>query len=83
MTAEELAEVTPDSGQQPPADTAELLQTVYKALTDLAAEHGETPDDMLDTLTNGRHGALIDLEDKPTQYLNDILMVAQAKAKAE
>ena len=83
MTAEELAEVTPDSGQQPPADTAELLQTVYKAITDLAAECGETPDDMLDTLTNGRHGALIDLEDKPAQYLNDILMVAQAKTKAE
>ena len=83
MTAEELAEVTPDSGQQPPEDTAELLQTVYRAITDLAADCGETPDDMLDTLTNGRHGALIDLEDKPTQYLNDILMVAQAKAKPE
>lgn len=83
MTAEELAEVTPDSGQQPPADTAELLQTVYRAITDLAADYGETPDDMLDTLTNGRHRALIDLEDKPAQYLNDILMVAQAKAKPE
>ena len=83
ITAEELAEVTPDSGQQPPADTAELLQTVYRAITDLAAECGETPDDMLDTLTNGKLGALVDLEEKPTQYLNDILMVAQAKAKAE
>ena len=83
MTAEELSEVTQAQAQQPPEDTAELLQTVYKAITDLAADCGETPDDMLDTLTNGRHGTLIDLEDKPTQYLNDILMVAQAKAKAE
>lgn len=83
ITAEELAEVTQAQGQQPPEDTADLLQTVYKAITDLAADCGETPDDMLDTLTNGRHGALIDLEDKPAQYLNDILMVAQAKAKAE
>ena len=83
ITAEELAEVTQAQGQQPPEDTADLLQTVYKAITDLAADCGETPDDMLDTLTNSRHGALIDLEDKPAQYLNDILMVAQAKAKAE
>ena len=86
MTAEELAEVTatgnPVTEQNQGADS-ELLQTVYKAITDLAADCGETPDDMLDTLTNGRHGALIDLEDKPTQYLNDILMVAKAKAKAE
>ena len=81
MTPEELSEVTQGQGQQQTEDTTELLQTVYRAITDLAADCGETPDDMLDTLTNGRHGALIDLEDKPTQYLNDILMMVQNHGK--
>lgn len=80
MTAEELAEVTQEQAQQPHEDTAELLQTVYKAITDLAADCGETPDDMLDTLTNGKLSALVDLEDKPAPYLNDILLMVQAKA---
>lgn len=83
ITAEELAEVTQAQGQQPPSDTAELLQTVYKAITDLATECGEMPDDMLYTLANGRLSALIDLEGKSEPYLNDILMMVQAKAKPE
>lgn len=79
MTAEEVAEVTPEPKPEA-ADTADLLQTVYRAITDLAYAKGETPDDMLDSLTNGKLSALVDLEDKPAPYLNDILLMVQAKA---
>ena len=53
------------------------LQSVYAAITELAASCGDTPDDTLDRLTNGRLSALIDLEDKPEQYINDIMLMVE------
>ena len=78
MTTEEMAEVTPEpEPQQQASDNTELLQTAYRAITDLAKECGESPDDMLDVLTKGRHTALIDLEGKGEQYLRDILLMVK------
>lgn len=69
MTATEIAEAAPEN--------SELLQAVYEAIANLAAEIGETPDDMLDILTSGRHTSLIDLEGKGDAYLNDIMLMVE------
>jgi hypothetical protein len=53
MTAEEVAEVTPEP-EALAADTSVLFQTVCRAVTDLAESSGETADDMISILTNDR-----------------------------
>lgn len=78
MTAEEIKEVTPPAQ----ADTTDLLQDVYRALQQLAEVKGETADDIIDELTNHKVGSQIDLEDKPAPYLNDILLMVQARIDA-
>lgn len=59
----------------------ELYQSVCLAITALADSCGDTPDDTIDRLTNGRLSALIDLEDKPDQYLKDIMMMVNAESE--
>jgi recombination protein RecT len=63
-------------------DTAELLQDCYRLLSELSELRGETPDDMIDTLTNKKVGTQIDLQDKPAPYLVDLcLMLTNELAK--
>jgi hypothetical protein len=60
-------------------DNTELLQVTYAAITQLANQKGDSPDDTLETLTGGKLSALIDLEDKPAPYLNDIKLMVETE----
>ncbi len=75
MTAAEVEEVKPEEGN--------LAQEVFALLAQHAKMMGETPDDMLDKLTNGKIGCQIDLEDKPAVYLNDIKLMIENAIAAE
>lgn len=65
-----------------PADTTDLLQTVYGALNDLLETTGEYADDAVDRLTNGKFGDQVALEKAPASVLKDLLLTVQAECKA-
>ena len=69
MTAAEVAEITPITNSEPP-----ILQTIYQQLATLSQLRGETPDDMIDTLTKGKISSQIDIDGKTENYLNDLLL---------
>ena len=52
----------------------ESLQSIYKLLFQLSKAKGETPDDLLGSLTGGKVTTQIDLQDKPLNYINDLKM---------
>lgn len=95
MTPEEVAEVTPDPAdvktvKKAPAKVTPVtevlktdLQGVYAIITKLAAIRGETPDDIIDTITKGKVGCLIDLEVKSPAYLNDIKLLVENELASE
>lgn len=56
-------------------DIDPLLQKAYAKITEYAEKLGETADDAIDTLTNGKVGCLMDLQDKSPAYLSDIIML--------
>lgn len=76
-------EVPITSAEKAEAEAAEIvdgnavLQTVYALLAQLAEKQGEYPDDVINTLTKGKVGTLVDLQDKPLAYLNDIRMMIE------
>lgn len=77
--------VTPEVVEEPagqPADTTDLLQTVYGALNDLMEITGEYADDAVDRLTNHKYGDQVALEQAPANYLKDLLLTVQAECKA-
>lgn len=61
----------------------DALQAVYKKLTDYAGEKGETPDDLISRFTKGKVAALIDLEGKSTNYLNDIALMVDTERNSK
>lgn len=67
------------SDNQSETQSRDLQQSVFKLLSQLAELRGETPDDTIDTLTNGKVGCQQDLMDKPDVYLNDIKMMIEAE----
>lgn len=70
ITSEEMAEVKP-------ADNTDLLQATYQAIDQLAHQKGDSADDTLSEMTNGKLTALIDLEGRPDPFLNDIKLMAE------
>jgi hypothetical protein len=58
---------------------SELLQETYKAITDLAAIRGDTPDDTISALTSEKLTCLIDLETKSENFVNDLLLTVRAE----
>ena len=63
--------------------TPETLQAAYKALDDLSKLNGESADDILSRLTGGKVTAQVDLEEKPSNYVNDIIIQVQAEISAQ
>ena len=76
--AEEVPEVKPGA-----TAAAETLQTAYKVIQGLSDITGETPDDCLSRLSGDKCSCLIDLEEKKTAYVNDIIIRAQNEIQAE
>lgn len=76
----EVKKVEPPNEPQPdPAADTDLQQTVFRLLAQLADLKGDTPDDTIDTLTNGKIGCQQDLMDKPAAYLTDIKMIIETE----
>ena len=84
MTKEEIAEVTeivvPEVLEHAQLD---LLQEVYAMAYTLGGIRGESPDDVMDTLTNHKIGTLIDLEEKQVPYLLDIKLMLENEIAKE
>lgn len=66
-----------DDEKKDVTDTTTLLQEVYALITKLAEVRGDSPDDTISSLTNDKLSCLIDLEDKPVPYLNDIKLMVK------
>jgi recombination protein RecT len=82
MATFEDAEIVPETKSEPDATgnaKPETLQTAYKVISGLAEIVGETPDDCLDRLSGGKLSFLIALEEKPENYVRDIIIQAQAE----
>lgn len=80
---EEAAEVSDGQMQAEQDDTTDLQQTVFRLLAELAKLRGESPDDMIDTLTNHKVGCQQDLMDKSAAYLEDIRRTIEAEIAKE
>lgn len=78
----ETLETKDGSSYDTPAGN-DVLQAIYKKLTDYAGEKGETPDDLISRLTKGKVPALIELEGKPVNYLNDIALMVDTEREAK
>jgi len=78
ISAEEAAEAgQAEQGSNP------LLQECYQLLADLSALRAESPDDIIDTLTNHKIGCQQDLEGKSDAYLNDLKMQLENEKEKE
>ena len=82
MTAEEAAGIAPEP-KQGTDDNAELLQTIFAQLAQLAELRGETADDVLDAATGGKGIFQIDLQDKATPWLADLKLRLENELASE
>jgi recombination protein RecT len=79
---EEVTGEIPMTDEEKEGLTSEMLQDIYRLLDELSKIRAESPDDIIDTLTNKKIGCQQELEDKSSAYLNDIrLMLANVLAK--